>query len=83
MFGAQLHPSITIGTDRETAAALEKMGARHRDAAVTEAVVDVENRLVTTPCYMSAKTISQVAEGAQNAVDELLKLVDQSTATTA
>ena len=83
LFGASLHPSMTIGTDRSTAEALEKMGARHRNAKVTEAIVDEQNRLVTTPCYMSATTISEVAEGAENAVRELLKLVEQSATATA
>jgi enhancing lycopene biosynthesis protein 2 len=83
LFGSQLHPSITIGTDAGTAAALEKMGARHRNAKVTEAVVDAENRLVTTPCYMSATRVSEVAEGAENAVRELLKLVERSAPATA
>ncbi len=80
LFGEQLKPSITIGTDKGTAEALEKMGAQHRNADVTEVVVDEKNRLVTTACYMSATTISQIAEGADNAVRELLKLVGRSAA---
>ena len=83
LFGAELNPSLTIGTDPGTAAALEKMGARHRTAGVNEAVVDADNRLVTTPCYMSATRVSEVAEGAAAAVRELLKLVEQTAATTA
>lgn len=83
LFGEQLHPSITIGTDAGTAEALEKMGAQHHTAKVTEAVVDAENRLVTTPCYMSATRVSEVAEGAENAVRELLKLVERSATATA
>lgn len=78
LFGAQLHPSITIGTDEGTATALEKMGARHRKVGVTDVVVDAENRLVTTPCYMSATRVREIAEGAENAIRELLKLVEQS-----
>ena len=78
LFGEQLHPSITIGTDEGTAAALEKMGARHKKVGVTDVVVDAENRLVTTPCYMSATRVREIAEGAENAVRELLKLVEQS-----
>jgi len=71
-------PELTIGTDAGVAGALEAMGARHREAGPTEVVVDRANRLVTTPCYMSATRISQVAEGATNAVRELLKLLEGS-----
>ena len=78
LFGQEFKPSITIGTDEGTAAALEKMGARHRNAKVTEAVVDHDNRIVTTPCYMTATRVSEIAEGAENAVGELLKLVEES-----
>jgi enhancing lycopene biosynthesis protein 2 len=82
LFGPDLHPSITIGTDAGTAQALEKMGARHRTAQVTEVVIDTQHKLVTTPCYMSATRVREVAEGAENAVRELLKLVEQSAAAT-
>lgn len=78
LFGEQLHPSITIGTDEGTAAALEKMGAQHKKVGVTDVVVDAENRLVTTPCYMSATRVGEIADGAENAIQELLKLVEQS-----
>lgn len=80
VFGAELHPEITIGNDRSTAGALEKMGARHRNAGPTEVVVDRRNRIVTTPCYMLAGRISEVAQGAERAVAELLELVSASTA---
>ena len=74
LFGQSLHPEVTIGTDAGTAQALESMGARHRRAATTEVVVDRQHKLVTTPCYMTATRISEVAIGAERAVTELLKL---------
>lgn len=83
VFGSSLHPVITIGNDRGTAGALEKMGARHRDAGPTDVVVDRRNRIVTTPCYMLAGRISQVADGAERAVAELLELASTSSATRA
>jgi enhancing lycopene biosynthesis protein 2 len=78
LFGKTLHPELTIGNDAGTARALESMGARHRDASVTEVVVDRTNKIVTTPCYMYDARISEVALGAERAVQELLKLVAQS-----
>jgi len=75
LFGRDLHPEITVGTDPGTARALDGMGARHRAAAPTEVVVDRAHRLVTTPCYMSATRIRDVAAGVDGAVNALLALV--------
>ena len=65
---------LTIGTDPATAAALEKMGARHRNAAADEIVVDEAMKVVTTPCYMTARRISEVGEGAEKVVRKVLEL---------
>jgi enhancing lycopene biosynthesis protein 2 len=80
VFGATLHPELTIGNDRGTAEALEAMGARHRDTPVTDVVVDARNKIVTTPCYMYEARISEVATGAERAVTELLRLVGRGAA---
>ncbi|HIJ37713.1 MAG TPA: isoprenoid biosynthesis glyoxalase ElbB [Rhodospirillaceae bacterium] len=66
---------MTIGNDKGTAAALEAMGAKHRDAARGEVVVDPVLRIVTTPCYMYDSAISQIADGADNLVKALLALI--------
>lgn len=80
LFGKELSPEVTIGTDPGTAKALEAMGARHREAGTVEVVVDAKNRMVTTPCYMSATRIREIDEGVRRAVQELLKLVGTSPA---
>jgi enhancing lycopene biosynthesis protein 2 len=69
---------LTIGTDSATAAALEKMGARHRNAAVDEIVVDEVLKVVTTPCYMTARSISEVGDGAEKVVRKVLELAAAS-----
>lgn len=66
---------VTIGNDEGTAAAIEKLGAKHAKTTHGEVVVDAANKLVTTPCYMLDATISQIATGAENAVKAVLKLV--------
>ncbi|MGD8395353.1 MAG: isoprenoid biosynthesis glyoxalase ElbB [Candidatus Eiseniibacteriota bacterium] len=76
VFGERLHPEITIGTDASTAKALEALGAHHRDAGTTDIVIDRDNRMVTTPCYMLAGRISEVADGARKAVDALLEMIE-------
>lgn len=66
--------SVTIGTDASTAQAIEKMGSRHQNRATTEICVDEENRIVSTPAYMSAQRIGQVYEGIGKLVDRTLEM---------
>ncbi len=67
-------PKLTIGTDVETAGALERMGARHSSCSVTELVVDKKKKLITTPAYMLAESISQTAEGIEKTVAALVEM---------
>ena len=66
---------LTIGTDEETAGAIESMGASHVSCLVEEFVVDHENKIVSTPAYMSANRITEVEAGITKLVDEVLKLI--------
>ncbi|OQX97962.1 MAG: isoprenoid biosynthesis protein ElbB [Bacteroidetes bacterium 4572_117] len=66
--GAQL----TIGSDKETAEAIEKMGATHKTTTHGEVVVDEGFKLVTTPCYMLDATILDIANGANNVVKTMI-----------
>jgi enhancing lycopene biosynthesis protein 2 len=68
--------TVTIGTDEETAAAIEKMGANHESCAADDAVTDRKNRLVTTPAYMLASGPAEVYAGAVRMVEELKGLLD-------
>jgi enhancing lycopene biosynthesis protein 2 len=72
IFGGEIRLDLTIGSDPETAAAIERMGARHVESPVTEIVVDEANKVVSTPAYMSAKTISEAAEGIEKLVAAVL-----------
>lgn len=65
---------LTIGTDPDTAAGLEAMGAIHRECDVGGIVVDSKNKVVSTPAYMLGERISEVAEGIDKLVAEVLKL---------
>ncbi|MBI5763194.1 MAG: isoprenoid biosynthesis glyoxalase ElbB [Planctomycetes bacterium] len=69
-----LHPKMTIGTDRATAAAMNQMGAMHCDCAVTEMVVDEQHKIVTTPAYMTGKGPAEVFEGIRKLVAEVIRL---------
>lgn len=74
VLGREFHPELTIGDDPGTAKKLEAMGATHVAAESTGVVVDRRNRIVTSPCYMLAARISEVAEGAEKAVKALLEM---------
>lgn len=64
----------TIGTDADTAAALNRMGANHVDCGVDGVVVDNARKLVTTPAYMLATNIAEAAQGINKLVDGVLAL---------
>lgn len=64
----------TIGSDPEVAAAIEAMGGKHLECPVTEARVDAERKLVTTPAYMLAGSVSEAYAGISDCVKEVLAL---------
>ncbi|MNN55652.1 Enhancing lycopene biosynthesis protein 2 [compost metagenome] len=66
--------TCTIGDDAGTAAALTEMGAQHVDCVVSEIVEDEKRKLVTTPAYMLAQSISEAASGIYKLVDRVLEL---------
>lgn len=65
---------LTIGSDKGTAEAIEKMGATHKTTTHGEVVVDEGFKLVTTPCYMLDATILNIADGADNVVKTMMKM---------
>lgn len=74
VLGKEYAPSLTIGNDAGTAAAINRTGSRHVECPVTEFVVDKEHKIVSTPAYMLAERISETAEGIEKAVKALLDL---------
>lgn len=66
---------ITIGSDPDTARAVESAGATHIPTTHGEVVIDKHFKTVTTPCYMLDANISQIADGADNVVKAMLTLM--------
>jgi len=66
---------ITIGLDKDTASAIESLGATHKTTNHGEVVVDKKYNIVTTPCYMLDANIAQIGEGVENAVKEIFNLM--------
>jgi enhancing lycopene biosynthesis protein 2 len=78
VLGKKAAPDLTVGNDPDTAAALEKMGAKHHETSVTQVLVDDANRIVSTPCYMLAERIGDVATGIEKAVGTVLRLAEET-----
>jgi len=54
---------------------VEKMGAVHKNCSVNDIVIDIKNRIVTTPAYMLGKGISEVAISIEKLVKEVVNMV--------
>lgn len=75
VLGRDYAPKLTIGTDAGTAAEINKTGSLHVDCPVSEFVVDRERKIVSTPAYMLAQSISETAEGIEKTVKAVLELI--------
>lgn len=73
LFGGE-QVEFTIGNDEATAATLEKTGAKHISCPVDNAVADTRLKIVTTPAYMLAKSISEAESGITKLVQLVLEL---------
>lgn len=76
----KLYPAgikITIGNDKSTAEILEKLGAKHVTCTATDCVVDKPHKLITTPAYMLARSIEEVAIGIECLVKELSLMLNR------
>lgn len=67
--------TVTIGQDEGTAQAIEAMGGNHMTTDHGEVIVDEANKIATTPCYMLDANILQIAEGAENVVKEVMRMI--------
>lgn len=68
----------TIGNDAGTSAAVVKMGGTHEECDVHDIVEDTQRKLVSTPAYMLAQTISEAAGGIYKLVDRVLELTHEN-----
>jgi len=75
---AKLIPNatITIGTDEETEKAVQEMGATNIRTQHGDVVVDKQNNLFTTPCYMLEATIKDIALDTENLIRDMLLAMD-------
>lgn len=67
--------NITIGNDEATALAIIKMNGKHTVTTHGEIVIDKQNKVVSSPCYMLDATIDQIAIETQNLINALIQLI--------
>ena len=72
--GEAEHPTLTIGNDKDWSQKIENLGSKHKECAVQDIVTDKANKIVTTPAYMLGQSISEVAEGIEKTVKELVAM---------
>lgn len=72
LFGDNVN--FTIGTDAETAGAIEAMGGTHNNCGVDQIILDETLKVVTTPAYMLAGSITEAAAGIRKLVDQVVKM---------
>jgi len=64
---------ITVGMDETTIQNIEKLGALHKETSKCFVIKDSKRKIFTTPCYMLDASISEIAEGIDNLIKEMLK----------
>jgi len=67
--------NVTTGDDPASADFINKMGSVYTKAAHGEVITDHKRKIFSTPCYMLDADIVQIAEGAENIVREMLKVM--------
>jgi enhancing lycopene biosynthesis protein 2 len=67
---------LTIGNDLDLGEVIDAMGGEPVICPVDDIVVDSENKVVTTPAYMLAKSIGEAASGIDKLVSRVLDLAE-------
>ena len=67
--------NLTTGDDPSSESYIEQMGNQYTQTDHGEVVIDKVRKLFTTPCYMLDASISQIAEGTENLVREMLLMM--------
>lgn len=68
--------NVTIGQDQGTIDVVEAFGANHIETEHGDVVLDEENLVFTTPCYMLDANILDIDDGATNIVYAMLEMMD-------
>ncbi len=67
---------LTFGKDEKINQTFQKLGVKTTNATARDIVVDQKNKVVSTPCYMLPESrISELAQGIENLVQSLVKMI--------
>jgi enhancing lycopene biosynthesis protein 2 len=67
--------SVTFGKDEKINAIFQRSGTKTTNTDARSIVIDLDNKIVTTPCYMLDSRISEVGEGIEKLIQQLIKMV--------
>ncbi|MBD78461.1 MAG: isoprenoid biosynthesis protein ElbB [Crocinitomicaceae bacterium] len=75
--GERVNAELTVGTDQEPSPyeinaiseGMNSIGSVSKKATVQEIIIDTENKLITSPCYMMEASISQINTGIRKAIE--------------
>lgn len=78
-----IHTQMTIGSKRESSpydigsfeAGLKSSGVKTVDKSIREVEVDVQNKIITAPCYMMDASLLEVRKNIQQGINELVKFI--------
>ena len=62
--------SVDISND------IQAMGIATESAGAGDIVIDEENKIVTTPAYVEAKSIKEAADGIEKLVSKILAMIN-------
>lgn len=66
---------VTIGTDPDTASAVQSCGAVHFNCGVTEIHTDKQRKVVSTPAYMLGQNVLEVSKGIEKLVQKVVEWI--------
>lgn len=66
---------VTGGCSKQITADIHSMGIETESAGADEIVVDVKNKIVSTPAYVEAKSIKESAEGIEKLITKVLEMI--------
>jgi len=66
---------VTFGKDEKINAIFQPSGVKAVNTDARSIVIDEANKIVTTPCYMLDARISEVSEGIDKLIQQLIKMV--------
>jgi len=66
--------TVTFGKDEKINAIFQKSGTKTANTDARSIVIDHKNKIVTTPCYMLDARISEVSEGIEKLIQQLIKM---------